>query len=163
MASKSIARNDDQLTLIYSSATRVGQRTRAQIAGIEDKKLQAIDIVNTKLTGTQWAEIAIGLGVQMKDLISYDEVDEEEEKYAGGDYDENSLINILNNNPKLFVHPVVILGEKMKKITNPTQIQEFIEVDSAGLEKKMMYEEPVISRQTKGEKFIEKPEGEENP
>ncbi len=160
---KSIARDDDQLTLIYSSATRVGERTRAHVAAVEDTKLQTIDIAETKLTGTQWAEIAQGLGVELKDLISYDEVDEDEEEESEGDFDENDIINILSNNPKLFVHPVAILGDKMKKITNPTQIQEFIEVDSAGLKKGMMYEEPVISRQTKGEKFIDKPEGEENP
>lgn len=160
---KSIARDDDQITLIYSSETRVGERTRAHVSAVEGTKLQTIDIADTKLTGTQWAEIAQGLGVALKDLISYDEVDEEEEEESEGDFDENDIINILGNNPKLFVHPVAILGDKFKRITNPTQIQEFIEVDSAGLEKKMMYEEPTISRKTKGEKFIDKPEGEENP
>ena len=160
---KSIARNDDQLTLIYSSETRVGKRTLAHISAIEDAKLQTMDIAETKLTGTQWEEIAEGLGVKLKDLVSYEEVDEDEEKQAEGDYEDYDYINILNNNPKLFVHPVAILGDKMKKITNPTQIQEFIDVDSAGLEKKMMYDDPVISKQTKGEKFIDKPEGEENP
>ena len=163
MTMKSIARDDDQITLIYSSKTRVGERTLAHVSAVENNKLQTIDIAETKLTGTQWAEIAQGLGVEIKDLISYEEVDENEEQESNGDFDENDIINILDNNPRLFVHPVAILGDKFKKITNPTQIQEFIEVDSAGLEKKMMYEEPTISRQTKGEKFIDKPEGEENP
>jgi arsenate reductase len=153
---KSIARNDNQITLVYSSKTRLGKRTRAHVAAVEDDKLQTIDVAETKLTGTQWAELAQGLNKTIKDLVNYEEADSEEEDQVQGDFDDNAYINILNHNPELFTHPIAILGEKMLQITNPTDIQQFIEVDSAGLEKKMMYDEPVISRQTNGEKFIEK-------
>mgnify|MGYP001488659733 FL=1 len=155
---KSIARNDRTLTLIYSSETRVGQRTRAQIAGIDDKVLQDIDVSKQKLTGTQWAEIAEGLNKPIKELVDFDELEETSELNEDTDYDENDYINILNHNPKAFAHPVAILGEKMVLITNPTEIQEFLEVDSAGLKQNMMDDKPDISRQTNGEKFIDKPE-----
>jgi arsenate reductase len=153
---KSIARNDNQLTLVYSSKTRIGKRTRAHVEAVKSIDLQTIDIAETKLTGTQWAELAQGLNIEIKDLVNYEEADFEEEDKVQGDFDEDSYINILNHSPELFTHPIVILGDKMMQITNPTDIQQFIEVDSAGLEKKMMYDEPVINRQTKGEKFIEK-------
>ncbi|WP_051908150.1 arsenate reductase family protein [Flavimarina sp. Hel_I_48] len=156
----SIARNDNQITLIYSSKTRLGKRTRAHVDAVQGTKLQTIDIAETKLTGTQWAELAIGLNKQIKDLVNYEEADKDEEDKVQGDFDDASYINILNHSPELFTHPIAILGKNMLQITNPTDIQQFIEVDSAGLEKKMMYDEPVISSQTKGEKFIEK-EGEQ--
>ena len=152
----SIARNDNQITLVYSSKTRLGKRTRAHVEAVKSMDLQTIDVAETKLTGTQWAELAQGLSKEIKDLVSYEEADNAEEDKVQGDFDENDYINILNNNPELFTHPIAILGKKMLQITNPTDIQQFIEVDSAGLEKKMMHEEPVISRQTKGERFIEK-------
>lgn len=158
MSMKSIARDNRTLTLIYSSETRVGQRTRAQIAGLDDKVLQDIDISKQKLTGTQWAEIADGLNKPIKALVSMDEIEENLEIDDTSDYDENDYINILNHNPKAFVHPVVILGEKVTLIENPTEIQEFLEVDSAGLKQNMMQDEPDISRQTNGEKFIDKPD-----
>ncbi|MGB3775264.1 MAG: hypothetical protein WA951_08410 [Leeuwenhoekiella sp.] len=152
----SIARNDNQLTLVYSSKTRLGKRTRAHVDAVKSTELQTIDVAETKLTGTQLAELAQGLNKEIKDLVNYEEADNEEEDQVQGDYDDNDYINILNNSPELFTHPIAILGKQMLQITNPTDIQQFIEVDSAGLEKKMMYDEPVISKQTKGEKFIEK-------
>lgn len=152
----SIARNDNQLTLVYSSATRQGKRARAHVDAVKFTEIQTIDVATSKLTGTQWTEIAQGLNIPMKELINYEEVDEDEEEQMKGDFDDNAYISILNNNPKLFTHSVVIMGDTMKQITNPTDIQQFIEVDSAGLEKKMMDDEPLISKQTKGEKFVDK-------
>ena len=152
----SIARNDNQITLVYSSKTRLGKRTRAHVDAVKSTDLQTIDIAETKLTGTQWAELAEGLQTNIKEFVNYEEADNEEEDQVQGDYGDDDYINILNNNPELFTHPIAILGKQMLQITNPTDIQQFIEVDSAGLEKKMMYDEPVISSQTKGEKFIQK-------
>ena len=159
---KSIARNENQLTLIYSSTTRVGKRTRAHIDALKDRELQTIDIVETPLTGTQWAEVADGLNKKIKDLLSYEELSDDDE-LQGSDFDDNDYIKILRERPELLAHPIAIEGDRMKQIINPTEIQEFIGVDSAGLEKKMMYDEPVISNQTKNEKFIEKDDHTENP
>tara|TARA_R110002020_G_scaffold263529_6_gene478222 strand:+ start:371 stop:853 length:483 start_codon:yes stop_codon:yes gene_type:complete len=159
---KSIARDDNQLTLIYSSTTRVGKRTRAHIDALKDRELQTIDIAETPLTGTQWAEVADGLNKKIKDLLSYEEIEDDDE-LQGSDFDDNDYIKILKERPELLAHPIAIQGDRMKQIINPTEIQEFIGVDSAGLEKKMMYDEPVISNQTKNEKFIEKDDTTENP
>ena len=159
---KSIARNENQLTLIYSSTSRIGERTYGQIAAVKDKELQTIDISKTPLTGTQWAELAEELGKPMKELLSYEDVSDDDD-IKDEDYDENDYVNILKNRPELFAHPVIIHQDTMMQITNPTQVQEFLGVDSAGLEKKMMHDEPTISSTTKKEKFIDKPdEGDHN-
>lgn len=155
---KSIARDENQVTLIYSSTTRVGKRTRAHIDAIKDKELQTIDIAENPLTGTQWAEIATEMNKQIKDLISYDELTEDDE-LQDSDFDDNDYIKILKERPEVFVHPIAINGNTIKQIINPTEVQEFLGVDSAGLEKKMMHEDPIIDNQTKGENFINKNDG----
>ncbi|MGB5943492.1 MAG: hypothetical protein WBG71_11480 [Leeuwenhoekiella sp.] len=157
---KSLSRDNNQITLIYSSKTRIGERTRAHISATDNNRLQTIDIVKQQLTGTQWAEIADGLNKPLKELLHYEDTSDDK-KYMEGDFDENSIINILNKQPELFTHPVLIKGDEILEITNPTDVQQLIEVDSAGLEKTMMHEEPTISRQTKGEKFKQKPKGTE--
>lgn len=154
---KTIARNDNQVTLIYSSATRKGKRTLGHLEAIKDKKLLPIDIVKDRLTGTQWVELAEDMGKPLKEILSFDEVTDEE-KISEADYDTNDYVNIINNNPKLLAHPIVIWGEKVVQINNPTDVQELINVDSAGLDKKMMQDEPVISNQTKNESWINKPD-----
>ena len=159
---KSIARNENQITLIYSSTSRIGERTYAHISAVKDKKLQTIDISKTPLTGTQWAELAEELNKPMKELLSFEDVADDDE-LKDSDFDENDYVNILKNRPELFAHPVIIHQDTVKQINNPTQAQEFLGVDSAGLEKKMHDDEPVISSTTKKEHFIDKPnEGDHN-
>ncbi len=154
---KSIARAENQITLIYNSENHIGERTHAHASAVKDKDLQTIDISKTKLTGTQWAELADGLNTTVKALLSFENVDDEED-LKSADYDENDYIKILENRPELLAHPILIHDDKMKQITNPTEAQEFLGVDSAGLEKKMMHEEPTIENKTKKEHFIDKPE-----
>ncbi|MEH6405912.1 MAG: hypothetical protein V7767_01395 [Leeuwenhoekiella sp.] len=159
---KAIARDENQITLIYSSTTRNGQRTRAHVDAAKFAELQTIDIVKQNLTGTQWAEIASDLGKKIKDLISFEEVEGNEE-LRNGDFDDNDYIKILHEQPDVLAHPIVIRGERIKQIVNPTEVQEFLDVDSAGLKKGMMQDEPLIERQTKGEHYIDKKDNLENP
>ena len=159
---KSIARNENQVTLIYSSTTRIGERTYGHLSAVRDKDLQTIDISKTPLTGTQWAELSEELNKPLKELFSFEYVSDGDE-LKSADYDENDYVNIVKNRPELLAHPIIIHQDEMKQITNPTQAQEFLGVDSAGLDQKMMYDEPTISSTTKKEHFIDKPdEGDHN-
>ena len=159
---KSIARDENQITLIYSSTTRTGERTYGHISAVKDKELQTIDIAKTPLTGTQWAELAEELNKPLKELFSFEDVSDDDELKTA-DYDENDYLNIIKNRPELLAHPIIIHQDDVKQVTNPTQAQEFLGVDSAVLDKKMMHEDPTISSTTKKEHFIDKPdEGDHN-
>ena len=63
-----IARDDKEFKLIYSSNTRVGRHALAYLQAI-DEDLIAIDISKTKVSDTQWVEIAEALGVKVGDLL----------------------------------------------------------------------------------------------
>ncbi len=64
-----IARDEKQLTLIFSSNTRVGKRAYAYLKGLEDKRFLGIDIAKTKIPDTQWVEIADALDIPIGDLV----------------------------------------------------------------------------------------------
>lgn len=150
-----IARDDRQLTLIYSSNTRVGRHTMSYLAGIDEKYL-AIDLAKTKVADTVWAEIASALGVKIGDLVDKRELDlssESTENFGSTDW-----LKIIQKNDFVISRPIVIKGKRTMQIDNPTEILEFFEVDSAGLEESPTNPEtPIdIERTTENESFIEK-------
>ena len=149
-----IARNDKQLTLIYSSKTRVGTHTLSYLTGMDGKYL-AIDLAKTKVSDTQWAEIAECLGVKIGDLVDTRELDLDIESTS--DFGSNDWLKIIQNNDFVISRPIAIMGSRTKQIDNPTEIMEFFEVDSAGLEQSPSNDtQPDIERTTEKENFIEK-------
>ncbi len=149
-----IARNDKQLTLIYSSNTRVGRHTLSYLSGMDGKFLD-IDIAKTKISDTQWVEIADALGVKVGDLVDTRELDISSESTS--EFGSNDWLKIIQNNDFVISRPIAIKGKITKQIDNPPEIMEFFEVDSAGLEQSPSNDtQPDIERTTDKETFIEK-------
>ena len=59
-----IAMDKKQLTLYYSSENSLGKQVHAYVKSSGKDQL-TIDISKTNITGTQWAELADGLGKYM--------------------------------------------------------------------------------------------------
>ena len=151
-----IARNENQLTLIYSSNTRVGRHTLSYLTGMEGRYLD-IDIAKTKVSDTQWVEIAEALGVKVGDLVDKRELDIDLKSSA--DFGPNDWLKIIQKNDCVISRPIAIKGKRTKQIDNPPEIMEFFEVDSAGLEQSPSNDTPPhIERTTENENFIEKEE-----
>ena len=88
-----LARDDREFTLIYSSNTRVGKHTLSYIQGIRDK-VNAIDIAQTKVPDTVWAELAETMGVSVGDLVDKRVVKADDTS----EFDTNDWLKILQNN-----------------------------------------------------------------
>src|SRR5690606_13439553 len=114
-----IARNDDQLTFIYSSNTRVGKRAFAYLKAM-DKKFLDIDISKTKVSDTQWVEIADALGVKVGDLVDKKEVELATESTT--EFGTNDWLKIIQNNDKAIGFPIVIKGDITRQIVNSTEL-----------------------------------------
>lgn len=147
-----IARDNRQLTLIYSSNTRVGTHTLSYLTPLEDKLL-AIDLAKTKVADTQWVEIAATLNCKVGDLVDKRILDMDEASTS--EFGTEDWIKIINHNDEVITQPIAINGDKMMQVTNPPEVMRFFEVDSAGLEKTFHGDEPTIQRTTEDENFIE--------
>lgn len=151
-----LARDDKQLTLIYSSNTRVGRHTMSYLTGIDARYL-AIDLAKTKVADTVWAELAAALGVKIGDLVDKRELalgSESTENFGSNDW-----LKIIQKNDFVISKPIAVKGSRTMQIDNPTQILEFFEVDSAGLEESPTDKSKIdIERTTEDENFIEKRE-----
>lgn len=143
-----LARDDKQLTLIYSSNTRVGTHVLAYVQGIEEKLL-TVDIAKTKVADTVWVELAHRLGVKVGDLI-------DRRMVKTGDTSEfgtNDWLKILQKNNEVLSYPIAVNGDRIAQIKNAPDIMEFFGVESAGLKKTFHTDPPVIKNTTKKERF----------
>lgn len=143
-----IARDDREFTLIYSHNTRVGKHALAYLQGIKEK-LNAVDISKTKVSDTQWAEIAEALNCKVGDLIDKRMVDVADIS----NYSTDDWLKILQHNDEVLAYPIAIHGKITKQIENGPDVLKFFGVDSAGLEKTMYTENPTIESTTNGEDF----------
>lgn len=151
-----IARDENQITLIFSSSTRLGTHTLSYLRGI-DKTYLPIDLAKSKLGDTIWVEIAEALGVKVGDLVDKRELDIDSAVTA--DFGTHDWIKIIQSNDAVISRPIFIKGEITKQIDNPTEILEFFDVDSAGIELSSFGDDNLgIEKTSNGETFIEKNE-----
>ncbi|WP_396596743.1 arsenate reductase family protein [Dokdonia sp. R86516] len=148
-----LATDNNELIVIYSSESSIGKQTLVY-AKSSDAKLNLINISDAGLTGTQWSEVADLLGVSINELVSKDhpEVDNFVKDATMSD---DHWIKFIQNNPNAIQNPILIQGTRAKQITTPSQAMQFIEVDSAGLEKHNVGESPEISSNTDNEHQVD--------
>ncbi len=150
-----IARDENQLTLIFSSNTRVGKRVYAYLKGLDDKKYLAIDISKTKIPDTQWVEIADALDIPISELVDKKILDMDSDSTSN--FGPNDWLKIIQKNDKALYYPIAIKGKVTRQLVSSTELLEFYEVDSAGLEQSPSNDTPPdIERTTGDENFIEK-------
>jgi arsenate reductase-like glutaredoxin family protein len=135
-----IARDHKQLTLIYSSNTGMGAKVHAY-AQAANEKLLAIDIAKTKVSDSQWAEIACKLGVSLGDLLVFPA----SQKPASEAYSTDDWLKILQHDDRVLEKPIIINGDRIKQLESYTSMLEFLGPDSAGIEKTMYTERPPTS------------------
>lgn len=134
-----MARSDKQFTLIYNTNTRVGSHALAYLQALEDKLL-AIDISKTKVSDSQWVELAEAMHKKVGDLIDKRKVEADNTN----EFNTTDWLKILQKNPDVLQHPIAINGDKTVQLENGPDVLAFFGVDSAGMEKTFHTEDPVI-------------------
>ena len=135
-----IATNKNKATLFYHPGTELGRRMNAYISS-GDMPAQTIDLSQTKVTGTQWAEIASKLNKEISDLIQTQHPDYGEDPV---DMEDNDWLKVIENHPELIIHPILIKGDtyiQIEKLTDFTDNPEIIGHDSAGVKRNPAEEE----------------------
>ncbi|MBV7268121.1 hypothetical protein [Winogradskyella luteola] len=134
----------------YAGGSEFGDQLEAFLEA-SDKNTLPIDITKSMPSDTQWHDMAKRLGVSLKSFLNTERVDEFYEKDS---YSEESLVKIINKNPKAFIGAIVMEGDRIAHITRYTELLEFYDVDSAGLEKTFHHQEATTKSQTKDDDFV---------
>lgn len=115
-----IARSERQITLYYSSDS-VRAKQAIAYAEAEGIDVQLIDILKTPITGMQIAELAAGLGLQIKDLVN-----QEHSAYSSifepHVLSDDDWIKMIRHNPAILKQPIALRGKRTLLIETPTDI-----------------------------------------
>ena len=115
-----IATSNRQITMFYSSDSVRAKKTLA-FAKAEGLPIQEIDILNSKLTGTQIAELAERLHIEVKDLINQ-EHPAYKGKFTHHELSTRDWIKMIQHNPEIMKQPIVLRGDKTILVETPTDI-----------------------------------------
>ena len=125
-----IATNNRELNLYYNANSSIGMQTLAFVQASK-KKVLAVDLSKTKVTGTQWAELADLLGISIKDLINTEHPDFI--KLYGKDNDlegDDDWIKVLQKNPSVVTQPILVNGNKAMQVNTPSDVMVFLDEES---------------------------------
>jgi arsenate reductase-like glutaredoxin family protein len=107
----SLATSPRQIVLFYNSKEKKHRECRAYAESAEEDLL-VIDISETKVTGTQWAEVADVLDIKVEDLIDFEHPDFTAAYEGDARPDADGVIKMIQNNPNTLIHPIAIKGKK---------------------------------------------------
>jgi len=115
-----IASNIRQITL-YCIESSVKAKQTLAYAQAEGVAVLLIDISKTPPTGTQLAEIASRLGMEIKDLI-----DRDHELFNANieelNLSEDDWMKMIRKNPEILKQPIAIWGDQTILVETPTDL-----------------------------------------
>lgn len=92
------------------------------------EKILDVDLSKTKVTGTQWTELAKRLEKPIKELINIEHPDFMKEYGKTHDlHGDEDWLKVLVNNPKVVTQPILVNGDKVIQIDTPSRVMSFLE------------------------------------
>ncbi|WP_452226050.1 arsenate reductase family protein [Lacinutrix cladophorae] len=128
-----IATNKREIKLYYNSKTAIGKQT-LPYAQASNKKLLAIDLSKTKVTGTQWIEIAENLKMPLADLVHQKHPDFTK-NYSEKNIDLNTedWIKVLQKHPETLKCSILNIGNHYHLLETPSDFIKYMKPDSKAL------------------------------
>ncbi len=115
-----IATSKRQITLFYNPNSIRAKKTLA-FAKAEGFPIREINLLKVPLTGTQIAELADKLNLEIKDLINQ-EHPSYSSQYKPHELCENDWIKMIRNHPEILKQPIALRGDIAILIETPTDI-----------------------------------------
>lgn len=126
-----IAKNKNEIRFYYSSESSIGKQALGFIHS-SDKKVLDIDISKTKVTGTQWAEIAAGLGKEIHQIIDTSHPDFINRYGTNLQMDDgHDWLKILEKAPSVLQRPILVNGDSYIQIEAPPDVKKYLDNESA--------------------------------
>lgn len=128
-----ISTDNNELKLYYHSGNSLGKQTYAYVQ-TTDKKVLGIDIAQTKVTGTQWIELARNLGVSVDKLINKEHPDFEQHYGENVNMEEQDWLKVLDKMPIVLTYPIAIIGKKYVQLKGPADFVKYMKYEGENLD-----------------------------
>ncbi|PIB32377.1 hypothetical protein BFP78_11085 [Gaetbulibacter sp. 5U11] len=124
-----IATDSNKITFYYNSNSKVDKQT---LAYVQDslKKILTIDVSKTKVSDTQWAEIATKLNLTLADLVNKNHPDFTKNYNSDNVLSEDDWIKVIQNNPDVIANAILVIEDKFYKIETPSQVRQLLGTNS---------------------------------
>jgi arsenate reductase-like glutaredoxin family protein len=128
-----ISKHKNRIKLYYSSNSSLGKQTLAYVTQSK-KEILAIDLSKTKLTGTQWIEIAEALDTPLSSLVNQNHPDFTQNYTEKGIHlSSEDWIKVFHKNPEVLKGAILMVNNSFYLLETPTDFLKHLEPDSAGL------------------------------
>lgn len=128
-----ISTDKNEIKLFFHSGSSIGKQIQAYVLASE-RKVLTIDISKTKVTGTQWTELAKGLELPISGLINKEHPDFTQYYDKNIDLDDEDWLKILDKNPQVLSTPIAIIGKSYVQLNSPSDFIKYIEPDSKNIQ-----------------------------
>ena len=115
-----IATSKKQITLYYSSESGRAKQTLAY-AKAEGIPIQEIDIIKTKITGTQIVELADKLNMDVANLVNQ-EHPSYKSHFEYHNFSTDDWIKMIQHNPEIMKQPIALRGNITILVKTPSDI-----------------------------------------
>ncbi len=117
-------RHPNELWLFLDCESSTHKKTRALAKSIT-KNINEFSLSHNKLSKLRWAEILIMLNMRPKDLFNKSNK-KYQESLAGHDFNEDSWLEILRENPCMIKGPIAIMNNRAVLCINPKDIYRLL-------------------------------------
>lgn len=124
-----ISTDKKEIKLYFHSENSLGKQILPYVLTSE-RKVLAIDISKTKVTGTQWVELAKGLGIPISDLINQEHPDFIKNYGNHPNLGDEDWLKILDKTPEVLTTAIAIIGNHYVQLNSPSDFLKYIEPDS---------------------------------
>lgn len=128
-----ISTDQKEIKLYYHSENSLGKKIHAYAQSTE-KKVLAIDISQTKVTGTQWIELARKLGMSVGQLVDKQHPNFSQNYDPDSNMEEEDWLKILDKMPIVLTYPIAIIGNNYVQLKGRADLVKYIEPDSEQLD-----------------------------
>lgn len=124
-----IATDSNKITFYYNSNSNVDKQS---LAYVQDslKKILTIDVSKTKVSDTQWVEIATKLNLTLADLVNKNHPDFTKNYNSDTVLSEDDWIKVIQNNPDVIANAILVIEDKFYKIETPSQVRQLLGTNS---------------------------------
>lgn len=109
-----------EITLIYISDSVRAKKTLA-LARTKELPIHGIDLLKTRMTGEQLAEVAERLHLPIKELVNQ-EHPYFKTHFGHLDLSDMDWLTTIEHNPQILKQPIAICGDKAVLVDTPTDI-----------------------------------------
>lgn len=124
-----IAKSENLITLYCHPNHHLTTKCVA-VAKASKAEVQIVEIDKTKVTGTEWAEIAAVLGIKVEDLIAKNHPAFLNRHEANVSLNDDDAIKLLQKEPEILAYPIGIRGKKVIQAKNSNDLLKLHKPDS---------------------------------